>query len=382
MSLHNVGYKHWEGSHRSIWYRRWTIATLGLRLFLAGKWNRYFVMVCWLVAFLAVGVLFLLGQLLEPGSFLNSIIETLEGSTPFLFAKALTTWLLDDAANSVSTTYNLFFHYLTAWIMHLFAMVAVIMILPHLITQDLSSRAIIIYSSKAISRLDYLLGKFGTIFGLLCMVWILPVIVIWFMGNLLAPSWSYFWHSKIALFNALATGVFGATVLSLMGMGISAISNRPRSAVGLWIMIWFVGSMIGNAVLAVEDNRARHRGHRAEVYHETPPGGGPRAETGTYSWLRHARLLYNLEEVAKVFFRPGDDIEDFLRLDKFDQLIGLASILHIRRAGEIQDQIDTIIEDDRYRSMFYARHAPGSVVVLGLLVGLSALVLHHRVKPE
>ena len=63
-----------------------------------------------------------------------------------------------------------------------------------LITRDLASNAIIIYASKAVSRGDYLLGKFATAFGLLVLTWLGPVCAAWFVGNLLAPDWRFFWH--------------------------------------------------------------------------------------------------------------------------------------------------------------------------------------------
>ena len=71
------------------------------------------------------------------------------------------------------------------------------------ITRDLASNAIIIYSSKAVSRGDYLLGKFATAFGLLALTWLGPVCAAWFMGNLLAPDWRFFWHARAALANVL-----------------------------------------------------------------------------------------------------------------------------------------------------------------------------------
>jgi hypothetical protein len=73
------------------------------------------------------------------------------------------------------------------------------MALPSLITRDLASNAIVIYSSKAVTRGDYLLGKFCTAFGVMSLTWLGPVCGAWFVGNLLAPDWKFFWHARIAL---------------------------------------------------------------------------------------------------------------------------------------------------------------------------------------
>jgi len=77
------------------------------------------------------------------------------------------------------------------------------MAIPLLVTRDLASNAIIIYSSKAVSRMDYLLGKFAMAFGLMALTWLGPAFAAWFLGNLLAPDWRFFWHSRAALFNTL-----------------------------------------------------------------------------------------------------------------------------------------------------------------------------------
>ena len=65
------------------------------------------------------------------------------------------------------------------------------MAIPLLITRDLACNAIVIYSSKAVTRGDYLLGKFATAFGLLALTWLGPVCAAWFVGNLLAPDWTF-----------------------------------------------------------------------------------------------------------------------------------------------------------------------------------------------
>ena len=88
------------------------------------------------------------------------------------------------------------FYYFGIWLMRV-SIFALGMAIPLLITRDLASNAIIIYSSKAVTRGDYLLGKFATAFGLLALTWLGPVCAAWFMGNLLAPDWSFFWHSRV-----------------------------------------------------------------------------------------------------------------------------------------------------------------------------------------
>jgi len=125
---------------------------------------------------------------------------------------------------------------------------AIILFIPKLIAQDLSSNAIIIYSSKALTRLDYLLGKFGIVFGILMMLWIAPVFCAWAVGNLMSPSWSFVYHSLPALGISLMLGVVGATALSLIALAISAIAKRSSIAVAFWTIGWIVTSLFAQAI--------------------------------------------------------------------------------------------------------------------------------------
>ena len=174
-----------------------------------GSGTGNFVVASWILSVLAAVGLYYLGQLINPDSF---------GERDLL-----------------PSTYGLYFYYYTEKVMHWFAMFAVLLSIPHLVTQDIASRAIVIYSSKSISRFDYFLGKFGTVLGVFCIVWILPMLLVWLLGILMAPSWapswSFLWHSKGVLLRAMSSGLLAAVVLSLLAMGISAFNNRPRNAV-------------------------------------------------------------------------------------------------------------------------------------------------------
>ena len=47
MPLHDVNYKHWEGTHLGVWSRRWAIAKNGLVACLQVRWMAYLVVLCW-----------------------------------------------------------------------------------------------------------------------------------------------------------------------------------------------------------------------------------------------------------------------------------------------------------------------------------------------
>lgn len=245
MSLHEFSYQHWEGRHCGIWRHRWVIAINGLKSCLANRWARNLVIAAWTIAMAAIGILFLIGQLLVPDSIAYEILDQLSQQMRGLF-EGLKIWLTERPEISVRVAYNMLFYFFASTL-YWFAMISTMLTIPHLISRDLSSRAIIIYSSKAISRFDYFLGKFGTIFGLLSLVWLGPVLAAWLAGNLLAQDWSFFWHSRGALFNALLYVTAAMLVISVLSLGISALSSKPRMAMSYWIVFWLVGDAVGSA---------------------------------------------------------------------------------------------------------------------------------------
>ena len=112
---------------------------------------------------------------------------------------------------------------------------------------DLSSRAIIIYRSKALGQGDYLFGKFMAVFGLLGFVWLLPIIQAWLLGCLLSPEWSFLWHARLALFQSIGFVVASITFLSLLAMGVSALSQREKATTVIWLVLWILGHFLAKS---------------------------------------------------------------------------------------------------------------------------------------
>jgi ABC-type transport system involved in multi-copper enzyme maturation permease subunit len=276
MPLHDISYQHWNGVHLGLWSRRLAIARNGLTACLRNRWMRNLVVLCWGAALGATALLFLVGQLLVANSV---VVQWADNLNPGLqtFARMLTTWLEQHPEISVRTTQDLLFYFFCTYLMRA-CIFALGMAIPVLITRDLASNAITIYSSKAVSRGDYLLGKFATAFGLMALTWLGPVCAAWFVGNLLAPDWRFFWHSRAVLGHILVYGLSSLTLLSLLAMGVSAFSSKEKSTVGLWYMWWIVGGVV------------------APIAQNTRP------------WLRHLSFNYNLNQIGIAVFRLGDDL--------------------------------------------------------------------------
>jgi hypothetical protein len=331
MPLHDTSYQHWDGVHRGLWHRRWVIARNGLMASLQNKWLRHLVVICWFGGLLMTAALFFVGQLLVADSI---VVQWVGNLNPQLqaFARMLTTWLEQHPEISVRTTQDLLFYYFAIFLMPM-SIFALGMALPLFITRDLASNAIIIYSSKAVSRLDYLIGKFGSAFGLLVLTWLGPLCAAWLLGNLLAPDWRFFWHARVPLWHVLVFGLGGACALSLLALGVSAVSSKEKSTPAFWYIWWVLGGVI------------------APIAMRTQP------------WLRHLSFNYNLEQIALAVFRLGDDL---------------------KVAQDNVPVFGTMLRNIRPETM-YALNSPalaGALLGLAAMAALAVLLLRYRVKPE
>jgi len=331
MPLHDTRYQHWEGDHLGVWNRRLVIASNGIRGCLQTKGVWQMVVMCWVAALIMVAALFMVGQLLVADSV---VVQWAGNLNPQLqtIVRMLTTWLGEHPEISVNTTQNLLFHYFCIYLMPVSIFILGVA-MPLLITRDLASNAIIIYSSKALNRGDYLAGKFLMAFGLLTATWLGPVCAAWFTGNLLAPDWRFFWHSRAALGHALAYGIISMIVLSLLAMGVSATSTKEKSTPAFWLIWWILGGVI------------------APIASHTQP------------WLRHLSFNYNLNQIALAVFRPAQDL---------------------KTAQDNIPMLGNMLRNIRPETMA-ALNSPaiwGALFALALMAGAAGFIINKKVRPE
>jgi ABC-2 type transport system permease protein len=332
MPLHDIRYQHWKGRHLGLWSRRWVIASTGVKICLQNKWMRNLVVLCWVSGLAMTALLFVVGQLLVADSFISTRLWNMNKEIQG-FVMLLTSWLENHPEISVRTTQNLLFNFYSLWVLMPLSIFALGMAMPLLITRDLASNAIIIYSSKAVSRGDYFLGKFATAFGVLCLTWLGPVCAAWFLGNLLAPHWNYFWHSRGALLRILLSSAAVMSVLSLLALGVSALSRKEKATPALWFTWWILGGVIGPIAM-----------------HTKP-------------WLRHISFNYNLDQLVLAIFRPGNE------LDVIDN------------GNNIFDYVKNGIRPETME-MLKSPAIAGAAGALLVMLLLAALLLNKKIKPQ
>ena len=332
MPLLDTGYHHYDGTYRGVWYRRAVIAAAGLRATLSNPWVKRLATAAWLLCLAMIAILFLIGQLLVKDSFVFMFLDNLDPNLQGMF-KELKVWLFDQPEASVHVAYNfLFFHFATK--IAFLSFISLAIAIPNLITTDLASRALVVYSSRAINRFDYLLGKFGIAFGLMTILWLGPVVVAWTFGNLLAPDWRFFIYSSRALGNAVLYTTASMAILAVIALGVSAISTKEKSTGATWIAIW----LLGNAFIPIG--------------------------FATKRWLMNLSISYNIDQLALHFFTLGGDMET--AMDK------------IPIFGEMIEQMT------RRQNLFFMQDPSltGALVSMGVMLFIAIVILARKVKPE
>ncbi|MDP7051868.1 MAG: hypothetical protein QF600_08075 [Verrucomicrobiota bacterium] len=271
-------YRRWEGSHEGIWRRRWVIAGGMLQGCLKGKWLQRLVAGCWIAALGQVILLFFYSQLTADGSTVAAWFGTEDEGLKLLFA-ALSIFSDQNPELAISVPWKIvfgFYSLMLFWPTMLVLTVAV----PRIISADLSSNAIVLYASKAVSRWDYLFGKLGAVAGLIMLTWVGPVLFAWLGGNLLAPSWKFFWLTREALFSSLTFGLVGLGFLAVLTLGVSALSPNAKVVTSAWLALWLLGWGM-----------------------EAP------ASASRTDWMLHLSFRYNLSQVHTRVFSPGDTFD-------------------------------------------------------------------------
>lgn len=246
MNNRKSSYEHWRGASTSIWRRRWTITQYGLRLCWRSRLLRILFAIAWVSALGVITLHFLIGQLLSPDSAFAMFVAQNFGRKAKALLDGMTAWILLYPEITVDGLFRF-----TLLFMSLFcgtlSCIAVALFVPRLISQDLSSRAILIYNSKALTRADYLAGKFGIALVLLAGLLLAPLACIWFVSNVFSPDWSFFWHGLPALLRTLAAGAITVVSLSVFALAVSSLVKRSGAATALWIVLWLVSGFVAEA---------------------------------------------------------------------------------------------------------------------------------------
>jgi len=140
-------------------------------------------------------------------------------------------------------------HAVWAWLLQTFfrypqgvLMVMVVgLIFPPLISQDIRSRAFLLYFSRPLTRTEYLVGKLASLWAYLSMVSVAPALALYALGVLLSPNLSVIgatWDLPLRIIAASGVLILPTTVLALC---LSSLTQESRYAGFAWFAVWILG---------------------------------------------------------------------------------------------------------------------------------------------
>ncbi|MCP4169202.1 MAG: hypothetical protein GY758_00335 [Fuerstiella sp.] len=250
MPIHNLGYREWEGTRES-GASRWTVvAGVGIRRAWQSAWLRRIAFVVWAPP-LAYGVLiFVFEQVLTnniqgSGRGMQALVDLL---LPAEMAPVAQTTLagLDgvDREQMLAAARPLLWKAVMLQLQRsqTIGMVIVVgLLVPSMISQDVRSRAFLLYFSRPLTRIQYICGKCATVMCFLLLTCTLPQLLLYIFGVLLSPDISVVaetWDLPLRTLAASATIIVPTTLLALT---LSSLTVETRFASFGWFAIWIFG---------------------------------------------------------------------------------------------------------------------------------------------
>ena len=320
----------WNAAPRGVGYRRWTIVSAGLRQLFQLRFFKALVAVAAAGAIGLAALGFLFSQSVTTGGWL----ETTAGyigprAQAFFSVVAALVLLYPDVC--IDGWFTLIF-WLHSYLGLGLSLVALTTLVPRLITRDRATNALTVYLSRPLTSADYLLGKLGTIVGVLVIMWTGPLLFGWLLSVAFAPNRDFIVYSISPLLRALLFHGIALVALAAIAFGVSAIGKTSRTTVIVWIGIWLLLGAVAK------------------------PPRSPQ-------WLKRASFTHNLGEVRQGVFE----------LDR--ALLTAADALPLTDKGFVQNL-------QRGGNRARSDDFNGALASLGVFVALSSVVFLRRLKAE
>lgn len=275
MPIHDLGYRSWPGKYSSDLFRFWVIAVSGVRVVGRNTWLRRVLLAAWLPTLLLAGVIFGYERLLENRSVALSTAEargTMLGELGSelqdgdVVVQAL---MMDDLQDGR--------HLMWSWLLSTYlrvpqavmSMLVIGMIAPPLISRDVRTRAFLMYFSKPVGRIEYVLGKMLIVSAFLVSITTAPALGCYVFGvalssdlNVLADTWD------LPLRIVLASLIFIIPSVSVALM-FSSLTSESRFAAFAWFAFWGLGFIAWNVTYGVMSGEARQSVYRQQ-FNQSP----------------------------------------------------------------------------------------------------------------
>ncbi|MDX1927102.1 MAG: hypothetical protein SFV81_11320 [Pirellulaceae bacterium] len=270
MPIHDAGYRAWEGRRESEWGRWLTISSTGIRRASKSTWLKRLLFLA-LLPLLFFAIPFFL---FEQSSRDPQIWQVFSGFTrgmpqPQEVRDAIGKMSGSPTPEQFTAIRHDVWSYLLLTLMRypqaLLMVVVVGIVAPPLISQDLRTRAYLIYFARPISRFEYIAGKVGVVAFYLLSIATLPALVLYVMGLMLSPSLDVVLSTWDLPFRILLASACLIVPTTLVALAFSSITLESRYAGFGWFAMWIIGHVTYSALISWPTFEAAQRGERFEA---------------------------------------------------------------------------------------------------------------------
>jgi ABC-2 type transport system permease protein len=262
MGLHNLGYRRWNGRLAPVSARWITIASVGVRCAWQSHWLRRLLLVSWLPALGFATGFFAWEQAQQYADWRFAIKDFAHQFPQGHPLRELVR--LNDFVNAPQAR-----HTVWAWLLYSFfrypqALVMVLMvgiIAPPLISQDLRSRAYLLYFSRPLSRSEYILGKTASIWVYMIAISTIPALILYLLGILLSPNLAVIWATWDLPLRIVAASALLVIPMATLALCMSSMTEESRYAAFAWFTLWVLGWFAYGVMTSVDLIHAMQRSH-------------------------------------------------------------------------------------------------------------------------
>jgi hypothetical protein len=121
--------------------------------------------------------------------------------------------------------------------------VIVAVIAPRLISQDVRTRAILLYFARPIATWEYIVGKMAIVWFYLLCVTAVPALAVYLVGVSMAPELSVVIDTWDLPFRSIAASLILIIPSTSVAVCFSSMTQESRFAGFAWLAIWVIGTV-------------------------------------------------------------------------------------------------------------------------------------------
>ena len=261
--VNNLGYRGGTDQLVPNWMRWSVITAVGVRRAWQSRWLRRMLMFAWMPA-IGFGVGFFLWEQAALHADWRFFLMRAMPPTPELqwIRDAVESENLDESRHAVwAWLLQSFFRYPQAVLM----VMVVGVISPPLISQDIRSRAFLLYFSRPLTRAEYLFGKLASIWAYLAVISTVPALALYLLGILLSPDLNVVFATWDLPLRIIGASLVLMLPTSMLALCFSSMTQESRYAGFAWFAVWILGWFTFIAASSAEAVNAGQQTYQAQA---------------------------------------------------------------------------------------------------------------------